>query len=177
MAQNLHVLLDLEEPLLRLRQAVALFMKFPAMVWAWPPRKKRRGTKSLAMRAKFEGWEISVLGMSLRGGMHPYNECISFAAGRLRPSRGGAQEVVMPIFEYICKGCGNKFEAIVYGSKQSECPACKGTELEQQLSTFAAHGTDKSSGSHPQDALRNAARLLRRRWLRNELTMDPLLAA
>jgi putative FmdB family regulatory protein len=41
----------------------------------------------------------------------------------------------MPIFEYICKGCGNKFEAIVYGSKQSECPACKGTE--------------KSSGSAP----------------------------
>jgi putative FmdB family regulatory protein len=55
----------------------------------------------------------------------------------------------MPIFEYICKGCGKKFEAIVYGSKQSECPACKGTELEQQLSTFAAHGTDKSSGAAP----------------------------
>ena len=35
----------------------------------------------------------------------------------------------MPIFEYICKGCGNKFEAIVYGSKQSECPVCKSTEL------------------------------------------------
>jgi putative FmdB family regulatory protein len=56
---------------------------------------------------------------------------------------------VMPIFEYICKGCGKKFEAIVYGSKQSECPACKSTELEQQLSTFAAHGTDKSSASAP----------------------------
>jgi len=61
----------------------------------------------------------------------------------------GVAEVVMPIFEYICKGCGKKFEAIVYGGKQSECPACKGTELEQQLSTFAAHGTDKSSGAGP----------------------------
>jgi putative FmdB family regulatory protein len=82
--------------------------------------------------------------------MHPYNECISFAvAGGLGQSCGGAQEIVMPIFEYICKGCGNKFEAIVYGSKQAECPACKGTELAQQLSTFAAHGTDKSSGSVP----------------------------
>ena len=76
----------------------------------------------------------------------------------------------MPIFEYICKGCGNKFEAIVYGSKQSECPACKSTELEQQLSTFAAHGTDKSSGIGSQHALRDACRLLRRWWLRNELT-------
>ena len=55
----------------------------------------------------------------------------------------------MPIFEYICKGCGKKFEAIVYGAKQAECPECKGTSLEQQLSTFAAHGTDKSSGSGP----------------------------
>ena len=51
----------------------------------------------------------------------------------------------MPIFEYICKGCGNKFEAIVYGSKQSECPVCKSTELQQQLSRFAAHGSDKAA--------------------------------
>ena len=64
-------------------------------------------------------------------------------------SPGAPAEVVMPIFEYVCKGCGKKFEAIVYGAKQSECPACKSTELEQQLSTFAAHGTDKSSGSAP----------------------------
>ena len=53
----------------------------------------------------------------------------------------------MPIFEYKCKGCGKAFEAIVYGKQQAECPECKGTQLEQQLSTFAAHGTDKSSGS------------------------------
>jgi putative FmdB family regulatory protein len=59
------------------------------------------------------------------------------------------QENKMPIFEYICKGCGKKFEAIVYGSKQAECPGCKGVELEQQLSTFAAHGTDKGSSAAP----------------------------
>jgi putative FmdB family regulatory protein len=58
-------------------------------------------------------------------------------------------EVVMPIFEYVCKGCGNKFEAIVYGANHAECPTCKGTELEQQLSTFAAH-THGSSSSAPQ---------------------------
>jgi len=55
----------------------------------------------------------------------------------------------MPIFEYICKSCGKKFETIVYGNKQAECPECKSTELSQQLSTFAAHGTGKSSGSVP----------------------------
>ncbi len=53
----------------------------------------------------------------------------------------------MPIFEYLCKGCGKKFEAIVYGKQQAECPQCNGTQLEQQLSTFAAHSSDKSSGS------------------------------
>jgi len=55
----------------------------------------------------------------------------------------------MPIFEYVCQGCGKKFEAIVYGKQQAECPECKGTQLEQPLSTFSAHGTDKSSGSAP----------------------------
>jgi putative FmdB family regulatory protein len=83
--------------------------------------------------------------------MHPYNECISFAVGGWPVPKRVAlfRRFVMPIFEYICKGCGKKFEAIVYGSKKSECPACKSIELEQQLSTFAAHGTDKSSGTAP----------------------------
>jgi putative FmdB family regulatory protein len=53
----------------------------------------------------------------------------------------------MPIFEYICKDCGKKFEAIVYGSNQAECPSCHGKKLEQQLSVFAvsASGSSKST--------------------------------
>jgi len=46
----------------------------------------------------------------------------------------------MPIFEYVCKDCGKKFEAIVMGSKQAECPSCHGRKLEQQLSVFAVAG-------------------------------------
>jgi putative FmdB family regulatory protein len=84
-----------------------------------------------------------------QGRLHPYNECISSAWAVAEGASAADAEGVMPIFEYICKDCGNKFEAIVYGSKQSECPACNSTELEQQLSTFAAHGTDKSSASAP----------------------------
>ncbi len=49
----------------------------------------------------------------------------------------------MPIFEYVCKDCGKKFEAIVYGSNRAECPGCNGKKLEQQLSVFAV----SSSGS------------------------------
>ncbi len=45
----------------------------------------------------------------------------------------------MPIFEYVCSDCARKFEALVYGQQQPECPGCQGTRLEQQLSVFAAH--------------------------------------
>jgi putative FmdB family regulatory protein len=57
----------------------------------------------------------------------------------------------MPIFEYVCKGCGKKFEAIVLGSKQAECPNCSCDDLEQQLSKFAAHSHTSSAaaGSMP----------------------------
>jgi putative FmdB family regulatory protein len=45
----------------------------------------------------------------------------------------------MPIFEYVCAGCGHHFEAIVMGSQEAACPKCNARELEQQLSKFAAH--------------------------------------
>lgn len=50
----------------------------------------------------------------------------------------------MPIFEYVCKDCDKKFEAIVIGSNKPECPNCKGQQLEQQLSKFAAHTSSSS---------------------------------
>src|SRR6185503_15314082 len=31
---------------------------------------------------------------------------------------------IMPIFEYICKGCDQRFEKLVQGSSTIECPAC-----------------------------------------------------
>ena len=43
----------------------------------------------------------------------------------------------MPIFEYVCKGCGKPFEAIVRGSEKLRCPHCNSVRLEQQLSVFA----------------------------------------
>lgn len=55
----------------------------------------------------------------------------------------------MPIFEYVCKDCNKRFEAIVYGSQKAECPSCHGRKLEQQLSVFAVAGSSKSSDSSP----------------------------
>ena len=44
----------------------------------------------------------------------------------------------MPIFEYVCRGCGHRFEQLVYGQARPECPACQGEKVEKQLSVFAA---------------------------------------
>ena len=51
----------------------------------------------------------------------------------------------MPIFEYICKGCGKDFELIVRStSPPPACPACSSTELEKQISAAAI----KSESTH-----------------------------
>ena len=43
----------------------------------------------------------------------------------------------MPIFEYVCRDCHHRFEAIVRSSSRSACPSCKSENLDQQLSVFA----------------------------------------
>ena len=43
----------------------------------------------------------------------------------------------MPIYEYVCKQCDNRFEKLVRASTAVECPSCKGTSLEKQFSVFA----------------------------------------
>jgi putative FmdB family regulatory protein len=51
----------------------------------------------------------------------------------------------MPIFEYLCKGCGKGFEALVRSnSAPPSCPACSSVDLEKQISTPAI----KSESSH-----------------------------
>jgi putative FmdB family regulatory protein len=51
----------------------------------------------------------------------------------------------MPIFEYVCKGCGKDFELIVRStSPPPACPACSSTELEKQISRPAI----KSESTH-----------------------------
>ncbi|MDA0310685.1 MAG: zinc ribbon domain-containing protein [Gemmatimonadetes bacterium] len=47
----------------------------------------------------------------------------------------------MPIYEYVCRGCENEFEAWL--RKESEiptCPSCKGVDLEKKLSLPRVHG-------------------------------------
>jgi putative FmdB family regulatory protein len=54
----------------------------------------------------------------------------------------------MPIFEYVCKECQQKFEAIVFGQQKAECPKCRSKKLEPQLSVFAmSAGTGTKTGA------------------------------
>jgi len=60
----------------------------------------------------------------------------------------------MPIFEYLCRKCNNRFETLVRSGTTVECPSCSSTTLEKQLSVFSASvptafGTAKSI---PEDA-------------------------
>jgi putative FmdB family regulatory protein len=55
----------------------------------------------------------------------------------------------MPIFEYVCKACAHRFEALVYGHQKVECPKCQGKKLAPQLSVFAVAAKGASSTPAP----------------------------
>ena len=52
----------------------------------------------------------------------------------------------MPIYEYRCKSCGNKFEKLVQGKEKVTCPKCGKGSLEKLFSVF---GVKSSSGFTP----------------------------
>ena len=51
----------------------------------------------------------------------------------------------MPIYEYECRECHDRFELLVRASTTLACPACKGTDLERlfSLSSVSSDGTRK----------------------------------
>ncbi len=51
----------------------------------------------------------------------------------------------MPIYEYACSGCGNRFEKLVRRfADEVSCPACTSAAVDKQLSVFAV-GASRSS--------------------------------
>jgi putative FmdB family regulatory protein len=44
----------------------------------------------------------------------------------------------MPLYDYQCRACGHRFEALVRaGSDAPTCPSCRSADLERLLSMFA----------------------------------------
>ena len=53
----------------------------------------------------------------------------------------------MPMYEYRCKDCGNRYEMLRRmqdADRDLECPACQSQDIERLLSTFAAGGCSSS---------------------------------
>ncbi len=55
----------------------------------------------------------------------------------------------MPIFEYICRGCDQRFETLVSADRPPVCPTCHGTSLDKQLSVFAVSSKGSPTASGP----------------------------
>ena len=56
----------------------------------------------------------------------------------------------MPIYEYVCDDCGERYERIVMNKSTAvACPKCESTNKTVQLSVFAApsNGSKSSNGS------------------------------
>ncbi len=52
----------------------------------------------------------------------------------------------MPIFEYHCRECHNKFEKLVLGSdKEIACDNCRSRNLEKLFSTFGVQSGEPNS--------------------------------
>jgi putative FmdB family regulatory protein len=54
----------------------------------------------------------------------------------------------MPIYEYVCKDCNERYERIVMSARQKiECPTCASKRHTLQLSVFAAGKSSNGSAS------------------------------
>ncbi len=56
----------------------------------------------------------------------------------------------MPMFEYKCNKCGDKFEFLILAGREEKvvCPGCNSEDIEKQLTVFRATKNSRSgSGS------------------------------
>jgi putative FmdB family regulatory protein len=54
----------------------------------------------------------------------------------------------MPIYEYVCDDCGERYERVVMSKKQAiTCPKCSSAKKTVQLSVFAAPANESKSFS------------------------------
>jgi len=62
----------------------------------------------------------------------------------------------MPVYEYRCESCGERFEKLVRSMHQEPpglaCPACQGTEVRHLISAPVVHSGGEGSGGDAADA-------------------------
>ena len=56
----------------------------------------------------------------------------------------------MPVYEYRCESCGERFEKLVRSIRQeppeARCPACQGTEVRRLISAPVVHSGSEGGG-------------------------------
>ncbi len=57
----------------------------------------------------------------------------------------------MPLYEYVCRACEERFELLVRGDDTPQCPHCHGKKLEKLLSVVSGHvaGGKGNAASEP----------------------------
>ena len=56
----------------------------------------------------------------------------------------------MPLYEYVCQSCGERFEKLVRSTTNTTeiiCPSCASVTVKRALSTFATSGGGAESAS------------------------------
>ena len=56
----------------------------------------------------------------------------------------------MPIFEYVCASCGERFEKLILSGRrkrQLNCPSCGGSQIKKAISMFGVSGGTTTGGS------------------------------
>jgi putative FmdB family regulatory protein len=53
----------------------------------------------------------------------------------------------MPLFDFVCRECGHRFEALVLGSRVPMCPRCDATRLEKLVSAFGVRSSSRRGSS------------------------------
>ena len=64
---------------------------------------------------------------------------------------------VMPLFDFTCRACGRRFEALVRPGGTTACPGCQGTDLERHLPMFAVSSAEKTRAAADRKIKKEAA--------------------
>jgi putative FmdB family regulatory protein len=56
----------------------------------------------------------------------------------------------MPLYEYVCRKCHNKFDEVLtikeHETKKVQCPKCQSTDLEKVIESFFVKTASKTRG-------------------------------
>jgi putative FmdB family regulatory protein len=55
----------------------------------------------------------------------------------------------MPLFEFVCRACGHRFEALIFGARTAACPKCASTSLDKLVSSFGTRSPDGRNTNRP----------------------------